>query len=303
MTRSQGKLTTLLVAADLSRGAENALERAVQLPLGSGAKICLLHVLPGETPRTLRSQVEEKAGVELERLASLAAETAKQSGNSGLIIAPKIVYGQAYVEIIRNARASASDLIVTGRHGKRAVRHLRIGSTAIRVIRKSDIPVLIVNRKPATAYRKPLVAIALEDTARAVLDLALQVLDPVLQDIPVVHAYWPPFEDSVLARLTPKEVVAYQRDFKRRTDSDFRRLIRSLSNKGSRWKPLARRGDPRSVVLEEAARRRSDLIVIGTHARSGLSHILLGSVAEWVISSARCDILVARPSRFSFQLP
>ena len=303
MTRSQGKLTTLLVATDLSRSAENGLERAVQLPLGTGAKVCLLHVLPDGMPRTLRSQAEEKVWVKLERLASGATQAAKEAGNSGLIITPKTVYGQAYIEIIRNARASAADLMVAGRHGKRAVRNLLIGSTAIRVIRKGDLPVLIVNKKPATTYRRPLVAIALEDTSRAVLDLALKVLGPAIPSIPIVHAYWPPFEDSVLARLTPKEVAEYQREFKRRTDSDFQRFIQSLSKKDSRWKPLVLRGDPRSVVLEEAARRRSDLIVIGTHARSGLSHILLGSVAEWVISSARCDILVARPSHFSFQLP
>ena len=47
----------------------------------------------------------------------------------------------------------------------------------------------------------------------------------------------------------------------------------------------------------------ADLIAIGTHGRAGIAHFLLGSVAEWVLTSAPCDVLVARPIRFSFKLP
>jgi nucleotide-binding universal stress UspA family protein len=39
------------------------------------------------------------------------------------------------------------------------------------------------------------------------------------------------------------------------------------------------------------------------HVRSGLAHALVGSVAEWVIASAPCDVLVARPRSFTFELP
>jgi nucleotide-binding universal stress UspA family protein len=42
-------------------------------------------------------------------------------------------------------------------------------------------------------------------------------------------------------------------------------------------------------------RRRSDLIAVGTHGRTGVAHALLGSVAEWVVRCAPCDVLVARP--------
>ena len=293
----------LLVATDFSRGAEYAVARAVRLPLATRATVQLLHVLPDDMQRKTRSRVEEKAWLELKQTASAATGVAQAAGNPQLVIIPKVVYGQAYIEVIRNARTSSADLVVIGRHGRRGIRDLLIGSTAIRVIRKGDIPVLLVNRKPLKTYLRPLVAIGLEDTSRAVLELARRVLDPALASIPVVHAYWPPFEGAVLATLTPKEVPEYHRGFKRKADSDLKQILASFTDPGFRWRAVVRRGDPRSVVLDEAVHRRSDLIVVGTHARSGLSHALLGSVAEWLIRGARCDVLVARPSRFSFQLP
>ncbi len=71
----------------------------------------------------------------------------------------------------------------------------------------------------------------------------------------------------------------------------------------ARWRKIVRAGDARSNVLNEAIRSHADVIAIGTHGRSGLSRALIGSVAEDVIANAPCDVLVARPVRFSFAPP
>ncbi|MBI1955408.1 MAG: universal stress protein, partial [Acidobacteria bacterium] len=196
---SRKGFTNVLVATDFSRNAEYAVRRAVRVPLAPRATVHLLHVLPEGMPPKIRARAERKAWEQINQAASIASATAKSAGNVGLVITPEVVTGQPYVEIIRHARASAADLVIIGRHGRRGIRDLLIGSTAIRVIRKGDIPVLVVNRKPVKTYLRPLVAIGLEDTSRAVLDLARWVLDPALASIPVVHAYWPPFEGAVLA--------------------------------------------------------------------------------------------------------
>jgi nucleotide-binding universal stress UspA family protein len=55
-------------------------------------------------------------------------------------------------------------------------------------------------------------------------------------------------------------------------------------------------GVPFQEVVETAKARQVDLIVMGTHGRTGLLHVLLGSVAERVVRLAPCSVLVARPS-------
>jgi nucleotide-binding universal stress UspA family protein len=53
-------------------------------------------------------------------------------------------------------------------------------------------------------------------------------------------------------------------------------------------------GDARLLILEEAKAHTAELIVVGTHGVKGLKRVVVGSVAEWVLSNAACDVLVAR---------
>jgi nucleotide-binding universal stress UspA family protein len=53
-------------------------------------------------------------------------------------------------------------------------------------------------------------------------------------------------------------------------------------------------GDPRSVLVEAARREKADLIVIGSHGRSGVAKLLLGSVASHIVGHAPCNVLVVK---------
>jgi nucleotide-binding universal stress UspA family protein len=53
-------------------------------------------------------------------------------------------------------------------------------------------------------------------------------------------------------------------------------------------------GDPFAVICHVAEEEQADLIVLGSHGRTGLSHVFLGSVAERVVRHAPCPVLVAR---------
>jgi nucleotide-binding universal stress UspA family protein len=55
--------------------------------------------------------------------------------------------------------------------------------------------------------------------------------------------------------------------------------------------------DPRSGLEEEARRTKADLVVLGSHGRTGLTKLLLGSVASHVVGHAPCSVLVVRPPR------
>jgi len=53
---------------------------------------------------------------------------------------------------------------------------------------------------------------------------------------------------------------------------------------------------PADAITETAANIKADLIVIGSHGRTGLMHILIGSTAERVVREASCDVLVIKPA-------
>lgn len=292
----------ILVPTDFSAGAAMALERAVRLPLAPNARLHVVHVLPADLPRSARGRAEARAKRSLVGAFSMVTDAVAAVDGAQLRVSSEILRGQPFIEIIRCSRTIGADLIALGRHGRRPVRDMFIGSTAQRVIRKGDVAVLVVAEKPAGPYRRPLVATDLGDASLRSIELALRALGPTVKGAAVVHAYQTPFEGFIDAGsdLRPSE---FHMEWKSRAAAGLAKLLGTLEETGVRWKPIVRRGDPRTVIVKELLLRRADLVVLGTHGRSGMAHALLGSVAEWVIACAPCDVLVARPQLFSFELP
>jgi universal stress protein A len=67
-----------------------------------------------------------------------------------------------------------------------------------------------------------------------------------------------------------------------------------LESKGQHVQTLVKRGSPAQVIADTAKRTAADLIVMGTHGRTGLAHMLIGSVAEKVVRTAACPVLTVR---------
>lgn len=69
---------------------------------------------------------------------------------------------------------------------------------------------------------------------------------------------------------------------------------KALTRKGMAVQTSLLRGAPAFEIIDEARRRRADLIVMGTHGRTGLAKVVLGSVAGRVIATARCPVMTVR---------
>ena len=104
------------------------------------------------------------------------------------------------------------------------------------------------------------------------------------------HAYHVPFEDWLGSDAPEIEEEAAVR---------LRAVARTVRDEAAVVRVLVRRGDPCLGILRASVEERADLIALGTHGRSGLSRAVHGSVAEWVIANAPCDVTVARPHRFT----
>jgi nucleotide-binding universal stress UspA family protein len=72
------------------------------------------------------------------------------------------------------------------------------------------------------------------------------------------------------------------------------RAADTLKRAGLSAEPLVRYGDPRSEIVDEASSSSADLVVVGSHGRTGLKRLLMGSVAESVVRHAPCSVEVVR---------
>jgi nucleotide-binding universal stress UspA family protein len=264
------------------------------------AALHVIHVAPSEIPAKVRAEYGREASSRLDRAIE---QVRRRAGGDQASITVELLAGDAFVEVIRCSRNLGADLVVLGRHGHRGVRDLFLGTTVERVIRKGDTPVLVVNIEPSGGYRRPLIATDLRDTTPRLVELATVVAGESAKVLHLVHAYNVPFEGYVAPTNAARARSDYSAHFREEATKGLAKLVARYEHKGRQFRATARSGDPRSIILTEAVRSRTDLLVLGTHGRSGLAHALVGSVAEWVIAQTLCDVLVARPARFTFELP
>jgi nucleotide-binding universal stress UspA family protein len=286
----------LLVPTDFSPASRHALERAALIAgVGSGS-IELLHVTD---PRLQPGH--QKVRRALERAAQFARD-GRGAGIAGARISATIRTGEPHVEIIRRAREINAEIVVMGRNRSVGALRSALGTTTARVMRMSDVPTLVVRRRPRAPYRRPLVAIEIDPSARNLIELTRRVLVATEVPLCIMHAYRVPFEDYHLAARDASSKF-YFRESRKAAGESVKKLLESFGLPLSAIEVALRRGDPRVAILAQAERSHADLVALGTHGRGGIAHALLGSIAESVVANTTRDILVARPVRFTFVPP
>jgi nucleotide-binding universal stress UspA family protein len=278
----------VLIASLLDESGMRAAVRAARLPLAPGGRVVVLHVTP---PWSIRSRPVSgrDARRALERAAAAAKDAAYSAGNQDPDILSVIAEGWPATEIVRVAWQERSEVIVVGPPASRVDGSAR--ATISRILRRADLPVLVVRGDPWREYRDVLCAVDRSVTAVDTIALAARLASRTVRAFTLLHSYQVPFEHWVGdAPELEDEAAAY-----------VRALAREVADDVPVVRTAIRRGDPCIQVLRAAAEERAELVAVGTHGRSGISRALLGSAAEWVIANAPFDVAVARPHRVTLE--
>jgi nucleotide-binding universal stress UspA family protein len=86
-------------------------------------------------------------------------------------------------------------------------------------------------------------------------------------------------------------------------EPEWEAFLSGLSLDKVEWEKSAEEGQAAVAIVDQAKHVKADMIVMSTHGRSALRHMLLGSVAEKVVRTAPCPVLTIRPEAFQFELP
>lgn len=297
---ASGMLGSVLIPVDLFANSERVVERAALLPFSEDARVTLLHVVPQPLPLQVRQCA---VGDAHEALATIGARLVR--------VLPKkarfktaVKTGAPIVEIAKHARSMGARLIVMGRVGSRPIRELFIGSTAERVIRQAQLPVLVVRLPVRGPYQRPLFALEDDETALDVLSFGLRMFPAPRAPLSLVHAYDPPIHGFAYPSLSPEQAREYRQHYRQQAIHRIAMLLSTARLSGRvpgldavRWRHDVRYGSPRAIIPQAVARERTDLLLIGTHGRSGVAHAFLGTVAGDVLREVTCDVLVVPPRR------
>ncbi len=301
------KLETILAASDLSANSQMAIDRAALLARQHGARVEFLHVLedlPGKDDAAVPPALQ--AGPLLRQMTEEATEKlqgqAKHAFGDGLQPDLRVEVGKDFVAIIQRARQIKADLIVVGAHGSHFVRDLFLGTTAEKIVRKGDRPVLVVKKPAENPYQRVLIPTDFSDGSRQAFLSALDLAPRARFDLLHVYRLWGAGRLS-LASVGDEEIHRYDKHSLETVEDQMKDFIRDLAPGTGKLYRHLHQGHPPSLIPAQAAELESDLVAVGTEGLSGLPYLLLGSVTEHVMRHATCDVLAVRPSSFSFRLP
>ena len=302
-------ITRILVPTDFSEASNEALAYAKALAERFDASVHLVHAFDdpfttaafaAEMYTPLPATLREKLLGDIERRLAELMPPADRTRFAGTTT---IVNGPAAHAIVAYADKLGGDLIVMGTHGRGGMAHLLLGSVAERVVRTSGCPVITGRDTPPRAVRRILVPTDFSDTADAALDYARLVAARFGTALQLLHVIDDPFVMEGLsaeAYMTEAPVLrsALLCDAQNRLAHRIVPLRAPSEIEGvpgpSRIDAEVLFGHGAKTIAEYAADRGVDLIVMGTHGRTGVSHLLLGSVAERLVRHAPCPVLTVR---------
>jgi nucleotide-binding universal stress UspA family protein len=253
----------------------------------------------GPWPTLALSQVDElETALHVEARRELEAVRARLEA-PGRSVTTAVLDGRAASEILDEAAAWHADLVVVGSRGHGTIASMVLGSVSSEVVDHANVPVLVARHgrldRLALAWDGSACAAGAAEAVRTWPILAGAAIR-VVTVADVGMPWWAGFADVGAAGAGgPTAVILETADAARsaaRTLAD--EMVASLAAEGRTVRADHREGDAATEIIAGARADGCDLIVMGTHGRTGLARLALGSVADNVVRHASCSVLVVR---------
>lgn len=281
---------TILMATDLSARSDRALERAVNIAGQHNARLVILNIIDEDLPASVQDRVRDATLKEI--------QSSLDRVDGAKVLGPTIdaITGKDYRDILDHADEIGADLIVMGIHRNEAGNKPIAGTTMERVIRKGQQPVLVVPNRTNGAYKKVAIAVDFSAFSRIAIRQALSLAPDA--EFNAIHSFHVPFGGFQRGRQTRNAYrEAHEHELAQLIEEELDTLICSATT-GARpdipFHKIVKQGETQSVIRSEVERLQPDLLVLGTHGRVGLTHALLGSIAETFLNNPPCDVLVVK---------
>jgi nucleotide-binding universal stress UspA family protein len=152
------------------------------------------------------------------------------------------------------------------------------------------------------ALKKILFPTDFSDNSKTAQDYAAAFADQFQAELHVMHVL-----SDVTMIAEPGSALAlpqnYLLDMKQEAEGALDRMFPDAAQKGRKIVRAFRTGSPYVEIVTYANENNIELIVLGTHGRSAIAHMLLGSIAEKVVRKAPCPVLTVRPAGHQFVVP
>ncbi|NJY64093.1 universal stress protein [Salinimicrobium sp. CDJ15-81-2] len=269
----------ILVPTDFSEQAENALKVAAQLAKKYNAEIYLLHMI--ELPADMSNPVGETRSHDLPE-ALFFMKMAKKKFNqllsapylSGIKVQDTVEFNQAFEGIMNTSRKYGCDFIVMGSQGASGFKEMFIGSNTEKVVRTSEIPVLVIkNDHPSFEVNNFVFATNLEEHGRETFKKVVEFAEFIEAKLHLVYI-------NTANEFITSEAI----------DNRLSKYLDNLNFSNYEFHVYNDESIERGI-MNFSRKVNADLVGIATHGRKGLSHFFNGSISEDLVNHATSPVI------------
>ncbi len=282
-----GRYRKILVAIDGSESSRNALIQAFRFAVDEKCWITVTSVVPpydGEIEivgvRDIRAALRKPCEDALQEARRLAEQ-------ERALIKTVVEEGEAHERIVDLADAENSDIIIMGRRGLRAIERMLVGRVTARVIGHSQRDVLVVPNNTSVGWKTIVVATDGSKYSRLAADRAIAFAKSYGGELRVLSVVDVPTEFYAEAPQAVEDLIRKAKQF-------VADVKKHAADAGVKADTFVGEAEAHDAVNKLADEQKADMIVIGSHGRTGLRRLLMGSVAEKVIGFATRPVLVVK---------
>ncbi len=280
----------ILVATDGSEYSEGAIREAINIAKTCGSQLYAMSVIEINPEfialaPILMEQLEERMKEHLEGVRSRAV---KENVDCEIIIRRG---EEPYKLIIEEADKKQAGLIVIGRRGRTGLMRVLMGSVTAKVIGHFKGRILVVPRAASLEWKNILVATDGSKYSDAAIDEAINYAKSYGGTLKIVHVI------NVMAYFqeqTPALVPSLVEELTNQVKSNLDSIKNKAEQAGVNTETSIEEGTPYKVIVNLAKELNTDIIVMGSHGRTGIQRLLMGSVTERVIGHTGCAVLVVK---------
>jgi nucleotide-binding universal stress UspA family protein len=283
----------ILFPTDGSDGAAAAFDHVLDLAAHQDATVNILNVV--DTTQDSVLEIGEETADALEQEGKqIVEEAAAQAQQRGVDTVAEVVQGTPYREIIDYAETHGVDLVVIPTHGRRGLERFLLGSTTERVVRRADVPVLTIRPDDDIAithpYENVLVPTDGSDCANQALAIGVDVADA---EEAVLHLLSVVAMPSLGADARPDIQMEMLEDSAHELLDEAEAFTTNagveVASKDAEYGPSIHK-----AILTYIEKQDIDLVVVGTHGRTGFDRYVLGSVTDYLIRTSPIPVLTVR---------
>lgn len=284
---SSSLFSRVLVAVDGSPASLHALAETFRLARAEHTSVAVVSVVPPYDGNLRLVGVRNIHALMRAPAEQALSDAMKVAAEQGFSVEPVLEQGEPHESIVTLAEKQECDLIVVGVRGHNVSETALMGSVTARVIGFGTTDVLVIPQQSTLDWQRIVLAVDGSQWSWSAAHRAFQFVESYEVRLTVVSVADVPSHLYGLSPGVAEEMVSEAREH-------LAEIRQEADTRGIRAQYVVREGNPAEKLIDVVSSLEADLLIVGSHGRTGLKRLLMGSVTERVVQYSPCPVLVVR---------